>query len=160
MRRFSLAAFVLAITVAVSAYLVRLSAKPLSFRAHLTGDNVYPAVKTLAVGDATFELNLNGDELAFMLIVRSIENVTDAHIHAGAKADSLGQLLVTLYKDGDRPGRVDGTLAKGAITTKDFRGPLMDQPMSALITMFADGLAFVDVHTELHPMGEIRGPVE
>lgn len=159
MRRYYLAALVSAAVVALVAYFASSTAKSLNFKSHLTGGNVYPAVGTSAHADAVFQLSVSGNELSYSLTVTNIENITDAHIHAGSSGDSLGQLLVNLY-DGDvRPGLNDGILARGTITPSDFRGPLIDQPMSALIAIFADGLAYVDIHTEQNPIGEVRGQI-
>jgi len=51
-------------------------------------------------------------------------------------------------------------LADGIIKSSNLKGPLMDQPLSELLKLFAEGLAFVDVRTEQMPSGEIRGQVE
>lgn len=160
MKRHYAMAFALTTVLAVAAYVTVISAKPVTFRAHLSGQNVFPAVNTLAQGDAMFQLNRAGDELSFTLVVSNLENATQAHVHVGSHADSLGQLIVTLYDGLARTGRLDGVLAEGILRPTDLKGPLMDQPMSALIAMFMDGLAYVDVHTEQIPTGEIRGQVQ
>lgn len=160
MNRHFLAIGITALAFSTFIYFADSGAKSPSFQAHLTGQSVYPASKTLAQGDATFELNRAGDALTFTITVSAIENITEAHIHTGSKGDSLGQVLVTLYSDEVRPGRTDGVLARGTIKSSDLKGPLMDQPLSALVGLIADGLTYVDVHTEQLPGGEIRGQIQ
>ncbi len=159
MRRYYAAAIVLACMLGIVASYGVSQAKPMNFQAQLSGLTEFPPVKTPAKGEATFQLNGAGDELSFKLTVSNIENVTDAHIHIGSKADSLGQRLVTLYGGPLRQGQTQGTLVTGTIKRSDLKGPLMDQPMSALVALFTAGLAFVDVHTEQYPAGEIRGEI-
>ena len=153
-------AVALAIMAIVVVFFAVTLAKQVSFQAQLSGQAVVPRVATVAKGDVKFQLNRPGDELSYTLTVRNIENVTHAYLHVGSRADSLGRRVVTLYGGPALPGPTNGILADGIIKSSNLKGPLMDQPLSELLKLFAEGLAFVDVRTEQMPSGEIRGQVE
>lgn len=139
------------------------STKPKNFVAHLNGENEVPPVETKAQGQAKFQLNRDGDELSYKLNVANIKNVTMAHIHK-APADENGPVVAWLYPEGGSspdliPGRVNGVLAEGTITSDDLVGPLDDKSLEDLISAIEAGNTFVRVHTEQHPGGEIRGQI-
>lgn len=132
-----------------------------SYVAHLAGA---PAkVQTKATGETTFALSRDGARLDYVVTVKDIENAMMAHIHLGAKGQS-GPALAWLYPKTPPPvtkqGKFSGVLAKGALTAKDLQGPLKGKPLAALIVEIAKGNAYVNVHTEKHPDGEIRGQIE
>jgi hypothetical protein len=129
-----------------------------------------------ARGNAIFQLSADGTSLAYRLIVANIENVTQAHIHTAAPGVN-GPIVVWLYPDTSPPadppagGRLDGVIATGTITAVNLIGPLAGQPLSALVALIQNGLAYVNVHTSMDanniptgpgdfPGGEIRGQLE
>ena len=133
-----------------------------NFRSHLSdapGDEVH----SRAQGQALFQLSREGESMRFKLGVANIENVTMAHIHVASEAGGNGPPVVWLYPDGPPPqlieGRIDGVLARGSFTAADFVGPLAGMEMDALLAAFAEGRAYVNVHTLQVPGGEIRGDI-
>ena len=94
------------------------SARPMTFRAVLSGGDEVPARDTLARGFATFRLDAGGTELGFRLVVANIENVFAAHIHCGVAGVS-GPIGVTLFMGAPGGGRTDGVLAAGSVTAPD-----------------------------------------
>lgn len=133
-----------------------------NFVAHLSGGEEVPAADTLARGNAVFQLNKEGSQLRYRLIVANVENVTMAHIHL-APAGANGPVVAWLYPSAPPasliPGRFDGVLATGVITAADLRGPLAGQPLSALVDAMLAGDAYVNVHTLQYPGGEVRGQI-
>ena len=133
-----------------------------SFVAHLSGGEEVPPVETLAQGQAIFQLSKSGDELSYRLIAANIENVLQSHIHL-APAGVNGPVVVWLYPSAPPaeliPGRFDGVLAQGTITAADLVGPLAGQSLDDLLEEMMAGNAYVNVHTEQHPGGEIRGQI-
>ena len=130
---------------------------------HLTGDEEIPnAVDTKAVGQFLLKLNEDGT-LDFKLIASNIQNVTQAHIHRAAKG-SNGGVVVWLYPAAPPakliPGRSSGILSEGTISASSLVGSLAGQPLSALIAEIEAGRAYVNVHTQQFPGGEIRGQFE
>jgi hypothetical protein len=130
------------------------------FTANLTGDSEVPPVTTNATGSAEFELNDDGDEMSYDLEVEDIEGVLYAHIHQGSETEN-GDIVVTLYNATDGPtDEIDGTLESGTFTAEDFEGPLQGQNMTDLVDAIEGGQAYVNVHTEANPPGELRGTIE
>ncbi|AZH25152.1 CHRD domain-containing protein [Haloplanus aerogenes] len=134
-----------------------------NFRTHLSGDEEVDAVETDAQGQATFQLDKAGDELRYRLIVANIDDVSMAHIHS-APAGSNGPAVAWLYPEGGSspeliPGRFDGVLAEATLTADDLVGPLDGGTMNDLVALLRAGGAYVNVHTEAHPGGEVRGQI-
>jgi len=131
-----------------------------TFVAPLSGAQEVPPRETRARGNATFQLNADGTELAFRLIVANIENVTQAHIHC-APAGVNGPVVAWLYPlappDQPIPGRTNGILSEGIITgvTSDSCGATL----SELVERMRDGGTYVNVHTLQSPPGEVRGQI-
>ncbi|WP_336345133.1 CHRD domain-containing protein [Halalkalicoccus ordinarius] len=138
--------------------------QPGTYSAELSGDAEVPPVETDASGHATFEANEDETAVEYEVHVESICNVTQAHVHLGEEGEN-GPVVVWLYpEEGAEPelieGRFDGTLAEGTITEDDFVGPLEGASFEeAAETLESEG-GYVNVHTEQHPGGEIRGQIE
>jgi hypothetical protein len=133
-----------------------------TFVTHLTGSQEVPARDTLAQGQAVFRLSKDGTELHYKLLVANIENVLQSHIHL-AQSGSNGGIVVWLYPSAPPAslisGRSEGVLMEGTITSANLVGALAGQPLSALITAFDAGTAYVNVHTSQFAPGEIRGQI-
>lgn len=134
------------------------SGKPQNFRTHLDGSSEVPPVTTGAQGEAIFQLNSDGTELHFKLNVANIENVRAAHIHFAAQGVN-GPVVVPLYTGPTITGRFQGTLSEGVITATDLTGPLTGGELEDLTVIMESGEAYVNVHTDQNPGGEIRGQV-
>jgi len=135
-----------------------------NFRAHLQGRAELPPVDTNAQGQAIFQLNKDGNELSFKLIVANIDEVAQAHIHCGA-ADVNGPVVAFLYGFGPVVSP-DGILNQGTLMNAD----VIPRPDSAecpggvadfedLIEKIQDGETYVNVHTVVNPGGEVRGQI-
>lgn len=119
------------------------------FIAHLVGDQETPPNDSLAQGEVILHLNADGT-ISYKLIVANINNVFMAHIHVAPRGVP-GPIKQWLYPVSGPPpqllpGRTDGTLAEGTFT-----------PTPTLLAAIESGDAYVNVHTLLHPGGEIRG---
>jgi glucose/arabinose dehydrogenase len=128
-----------------------------NFRAHLSGDEEVPPVDTLAQGQANFKFNQEGTQMEFKLIVAKIENVVAAHIHC-APAGVNGPVGVTLFSGG--PISPNGTLAEGTITAPDEGNGCSWTGLQDVLTAIRNGNAYVNVHTQANPGGEIRGQIQ
>jgi hypothetical protein len=132
------------------------------FGTHATGSEEVPANSSAAQGQAMFQLSGDGTTLSYKLIVANIENVTQSHIHL-APAGSNGGIVVWLYPSAPPsqliPGRSQGVLAEGEITSANFVGALAGMSMEDLLGHLRSGNAYVNVHTTQFPPGEIRGQV-
>ncbi len=119
------------------------------------------ATNSTATGHATFNIAPDGQTVSHQLIVQGIENVTMAHIHIAAEPGGDGPPAVWLYPSAPPasliPGTFDGTLAEGQFTAVSFFGPLVGMTLEDLLTAIAEDRAYVNIHTQQFPAGEIRG---
>ena len=121
-----------------------------TFIAHLTGDQETPVpTGSLAQGEVILHLNADGT-MTWKLIVANIDNVFMAHIHVAPRHVG-GPIRKWLFPASGPPaqllpGRTDGILSEGTFT-----------PDPGLLAAMESGDAYVNVHTLLHPGGEIRG---
>lgn len=129
-----------------------------NFTAQLSGDEEVPAVDTQATGAAKFQLNKDGDELSYKLIVANIDKVSMSHIHL-APAGENGPVVAFLYNEAPSNERSDGVLAEGVITSADLVGPMSGMTISDLVAEIQAGNTYVNVHTTDFPGGEIRGQI-
>ena len=130
-----------------------------AFKAKLSGKEVVPAVETKAIGEADFKLSKDGKELTYILKLKDIENVTAAHIHTGMMGVSGGP-VAGLFAGPKKEGMFSGELAKGTITDKDLVGPLAGKTIGDLVELIKSGGAYVNVHTDKYPDGEVRGQIK
>lgn len=131
------------------------------FVAELSGED--HGIDTRASGRAEFVADHDAEEVRYTLEVEELCNATMAHIHLGGP-DEDGPVVVWLYPtDQQEPrtkeGRFTGTLAEGTFTTDDLVGPLKGETIEDLENRTEED-AYVNVHTEDHPGGEIRGQIE
>lgn len=154
----------------LSALLIASAVHAASFVSPLTGDEEVPARDTKARGNAVYDVNADGTELSFKLIVANIDNVIMSHIHLGPRGTN-GPIVAFLYGPvAAGGGGVNGTLAEGTITAASLIGPLAGQPLSALLDAMRAGNTYTNVHTNDginppntgpgdFPGGEIRGQI-
>lgn len=135
------------------------------FIAGMTGDQQVPeSVDTAALGGAIFSVDEDATEIQYALGVANAENVLMAHIHAGAATEN-GPVVVWLYPSPDaeepelKEGTFTGLLADGTITEEHLLDELEGESLSALVELMRSGEAYVNVHTEQNPAGEIRGQI-
>ena len=136
---------------------------PLNFTAHLNGDQEVPPATTNATGQAKFQVSKDGQSVSYKLIVANINDVRMAHIHI-APAGVNGPVTVWLYPDAPPalliPGQTNGILAEGSFTQSNLVGPLAGMEISDLVAAMKAGNAYVNVHTDAYPGGEIRGQIK
>jgi hypothetical protein len=131
------------------------------FDAILSGASEVPPVQTIASGFADLDVEIEDGQrvVDYQLSVSNISRVTQAHIHQGNSSEN-GPIIVPLFNASAPTGPVTGQLAEGQITPANFVGPLQGMQLDDLITLIQNGTAYVNVHTEQNPQGEIRGTVQ
>lgn len=121
-------------------------------------------VETNASGLAAFQHRAG--ELTFALALTNIENTFMSHVH---EDEPLGPVAVWLHDfetqdqelvEGTFTGLLDaGTITDGVIRTG--RAPEAEsETVRGLVEKIEAGEAFVNVHTEEHPGGELAGRIE
>ena len=136
-----------------------------NFVAPLDGGQEVSPVDTNGTGVAKFQLSKDGTELGFKLIVANTQGVTQAHIHCGA-AGVNGPVVAFLYGFGPTvsPNGIlsQGTLDAGNVIVRTSSTECPDgvANFADLIAKMRSGDAYVNVHTEDNPGGEIRGQIK
>jgi len=117
-----------------------------------------------ASGQAFLELNPPGDLISYQLDVQNIKNVTMAHIHIAEEPGGDGPPAVWLYPSAPPaeliPEQFSGLLGQGSFTEVSLSGPLVGKTLDDLLIAIQEDRAYVNVHTEQLPPGEIRGQLQ
>lgn len=131
-----------------------------SYIAYLSGEEEVPRNTSTATGLAVFEMTPQG--LRYWVYVNNLNNVQMGHIHI-APAGQNGAVTVWLYPPAPpaRPiaGVFSGLLQEGTITNANLTGPLQGRTLADLIAAMNAGNAYVNLHTNQFPGGEIRGQI-
>jgi CHRD domain len=118
----------------------------MKFTAQLSGKDEVPPVDDTATGTTQFQLSPDGKELTYDLSTKDLKGFMMAHIHQG-KAGEKGPPVAPL------------SMGKGKITASDFQGPLSGKQLKDLVALMSNGGAYVNIHTQQHQDGEIRGQI-
>ena len=95
-------------------------------------------------GTASVAVDVNNREICFTLTVSGLDSVTGAHIHRGSATEN-GAIVVPLQAPTN--GRAEGCVRD------------VDIPLATTIAGNPSGY-YVNVHTEDHPDGAVRGQLE
>lgn len=150
------------------------------FTATLSGKEVVPPVKTDGTGVANFEVSQSS--LNYQISVLNAGTVTTVQIHSGAVGTN-GDVLVTLFKSKGNDGKLfddfpklgdlspkfsdissttqrsSSFSANGNVQASDLTGPLAGKTINDLVSIMQSGNTYVNVLTEEHPKGELRGQI-
>jgi hypothetical protein len=139
----------------------------------LTGDEEVPPRDTHAAGRVALRLNKD-NQIDYVLDVKNITNITQAHIHMAAKGVN-GGVVVWLFPSVKAIAALPGgggpvarLLVAGTFSAIDFRGTLAGKTMADFIAAVEAGQTYGNVHTDDgvappntgtgdFPGGEIRG---
>ncbi len=120
---------------------------PLVFFAQLNGKQENPAVNTSALGGGWFVLNDAQTELSYKIKVANLSGaMSAAHFHNAPLGENVGVVRAITFTD---------TIATGTWSSTEANTPLT----TGLVAELLAGKIYVNVHTALHPSGEIRGQV-
>ena len=123
----------------------------------LNGKNEVPShADVTSTGISGFIVNSGNSKVWYQIEAEGLRGVTQAHIHSG-KAGENGPVVATLFKG--NKDTVNGALVQGSITADKLEGPLKGKSILDLIDLFGKASAYVNVHTETFPDGEIRGQI-
>jgi hypothetical protein len=160
---FSIVTFVAAtlIICGVTGGFVNFASAQKQFVAELSGSNEVPHLSTAATGVAKFQLSADERTMDYQITVTNINGIMGAHIHSGKQSQN-GPVVAGLFNQnmsGPPTGKVNGFLVKGSIKSGDLQGPLTGHPITDLVHLINGHGAYVNVHTQQHQMGEIRGQI-
>ena len=163
MSRFGRFCTVLVVLAALVALPSSALARKQLFKARLTtGAELHQVVDSNARGNATFVSRPDG--LQFTVAVYDLSGpATGAHIHAPADASSNAPVVISLCGNPAPAAVATCSFDNGTMLVQGMIGPSLLQAWGVtgaqLYDWFESGLAFVNVHTALNPMGEVRGQV-
>lgn len=131
-------------------------------KAELSGDEEVPAVSS--TGSGILLLKVDDSSIDYILSYADLEGTTTAaaHIHLGQFSVNGG--VSVFLCSGSRPPCTpgDGTFS-GTIMPTDVIGPagqgIASGEFDELLRAIRAGLTYVNVHTDKHPGGEIRGQI-
>ena len=130
------------------------------FSAWLTGKEEVPPVYTDARGMATFHVINNPHSemiIHYEIKVMNGEDVTAAHIHNNNRGQN-GPVVVDLFHSAT-PVDVNGRLVTGYIMASHLKPDGGVPTLMQLVDMMRRNQLYVNVHTTMHPNGEIRGQI-
>lgn len=147
-----------------------------SVRSRLGGFQEVPVVSTTGSGDLKGRIDRATSEIDYEFSYEDLQGtVTQAHIHLGQRGVN-GGIMVWLCQSATNPApaAVAATTpqcsspafaSSGRITAASIVGPggaqqLGTGELAELVAALRAGVAYVNVHTNLSPGGEIRGQVE
>lgn len=134
-------------------------------KADLSGFEEVPAVSTTGTGELRARISDDGDSIDYTLSYENLEGTTTsaAHIHLGQRGVN-GGVIAFLCGGGGKPAcpPVSGSVS-GTITAADVIGPagqgIAAGEFDEAIAAVRHGVTYVNVHTDKHPGGEIRGQI-
>jgi CHRD domain len=139
----------------------------------LTGYEEPPVVSTTGRGEFTATLDADGDPIPYSLTFSGLQGtVTQGHIHVGQLSVN-GSIVIFLCQTAvnpdptglapqcpEREGTVTGTItAANVIAGSMAQQQLAAGDLAAVLTAIRAGAAYVNVHTDISPGGEIRGQI-
>ncbi|HSI77888.1 MAG TPA: CHRD domain-containing protein, partial [Lunatimonas sp.] len=128
------------------------------FGAFLTGTEEVPPVNANGAGSVKFEVINNGAGIKYEVRVANTEGIVAAHIHKAAFGVN-GPIMVDLIPSQNASGLENGLIAEGILTAQDLRPLFASNNLNELISTLNIGLAYVNLHTQSNPGGQIRGQV-
>jgi hypothetical protein len=131
--------------VALTAWVGSASASPISFTVPLTGAEQVPPVETPAKGSAAVTYDPATRVVTWTITYTGLSApATMAHFHGPAEKGKSGPVVIWLS-------------TKGSPAESPFKGEATLTPEQA--QQFTAGEWYINVHTQAHPGGEIRGQV-
>jgi hypothetical protein len=137
-----------------------------SHKADLTGYEEVPAVSSTGTGRFRIKIDENSQRIDYDLSYENLEGTTTtaSHIHLGQRSVN-GGVAAWICGGGGKPACTNtaGEFS-GFWTPVDVVGPagqgLAPGEFAELVRAIRAGMVYVNVHTNKHPGGEIRGQVK
>ena len=138
------AAFTAAV-IGSAAFATPVLAAPITFEVHLTGAQEVPAVQTSGTGTADITYDATNRTVTWSIKYSGLSGpVTMAHFHGPAAVGTNGPVTLWLTA---HMGTVANPIQGSAVLTADQA------------QQFLAGQWYVNLHTQSHPAGEVRGQV-
>jgi hypothetical protein len=127
------------------------------YRAKLSGKSEVPRVNSTAKGSANFKSQK--DILTWKLNITEMSDATGAKIYIGNKTEN-GEPIIDLMKSNNWSRTPLGIVMNGSISASDLQGSLQGNSTEVLKSIMSSGDTYVNVLTNNHPEGEVRGQIK
>jgi hypothetical protein len=127
------------------------------YRAKLDGNNEVPPVNTTSEGVINFKTK--SGMMTWKMNVTGITDPTGAHIHKG-KIGENGDIVVDLLKVSKHSDTPKGMTMRGNVTDSSLTGSMAGQTIADLKTAMANGDTYINLKTQDHPDGLLRGQIK
>jgi hypothetical protein len=127
------------------------------YRAKLDGNNEVPPVNSTAEGVINFKTK--NDMLTWKMNVTGTNDATGVNIHKG-KAGENGEIIVDLMKVSKHSDNPKGMTMRGNVTDSSLTGSMAGQTIADLKTAMANGDMYINLKTQDHPDGLLRGQIK
>jgi hypothetical protein len=130
-----------------------------TYTADLGGGNEIPPLTTAASGTLTLTVAADGSSVNYVLKVNSIISLTVARLREG-KVGATGAIIFTIYGGPAKSGLYSGTIAHGSFKAANLLGPLKGKTIDDLVALIEANSVYLNVGTQAHTQGEIRGQLQ
>ena len=127
------------------------------YRAKLDGNNEVPPVNSTAEGVINFKTK--NDMLTWKMNVTGTNDATGVNIHKG-KAGENGEIIVDLMKVSKHSDNPKGMTMRGNVKDSSLKGSMAGQTIADLKTAMANGDTYINLKTQDHPDGLLRGQIK
>jgi hypothetical protein len=158
------------LAIGVTAALLATPAGAQTKNVTLSGFEEVPVVLTDATGEFRARIANDESSIQYELSYEGFENVTQAHIHIGGRAQSGGISVFLCTNLGNGPAGTQacpatGGTIQGTITPADIGAGAAAQGIAAgefdeFVQAIRAGATYVNVHTVNRPGGEIRAQLD
>jgi CHRD domain len=172
MRKVSIPVLLLAILVlTIAAVPAEAQGNNRRFTTNLRGFEEVPAISTLGRGRFEATVSEDGTEMDYSLVYSNLTgNVLQAHIHFAQEGVNGGIMVFLCSNLGNGPAGTPacpapGTEVEGTIVAADVISGAASQgippgQLGPVLRAIRGGVAYVNVHTNVYPGGEIRGQLD
>ena len=136
-------------------------------RAELEGFQEVPSISTTGQGLFRGRISNDGEEMTFILFYDGLEGeVAQSHLHLGQHSVNGGISIFLCTNLGNGPAGTPAcppppATVSGTLSAEDVIGPggqgITAEEWEEVVRAIRRGVVYVNVHTDLHPGGEIRG---
>ena len=148
----ALASLILVATAATQSY-----AQNEKYRAKLDGNNEVPPINSTAEGVLNFKTK--NDMLTWKMNVTGTNDPTGVSIHKGISGEN-GEIVVDLMKISKHSDTPKGMIMRGNVTESSLIGSMAGKTIADLKTAMSNGDAYINLKTQDHPDGLMRGQIK
>src|SRR6476660_2672809 len=127
------------------------------YGAKLDGNNEVPPINSTAEGVINFKTK--NDMLTWKMNATGTNDPTGVSIHKGISGEN-GEIVVDLMKVSKHSDTPKGMTMRGNVTESSLMGSMAGKTIADLKTAIANGDVYVNLKTQDHPDGLMRGQIK